>query len=64
MYMLPIAGQTAGPIEIFCGQSWVAGCVIGLKNSIIFSIFFTKFFSHGQCRARQLVLNEVLIALL
>ena len=36
--MLPIAGQTAGPI--FFGHSWVAGVCLRLKK---FKFFFSKF---------------------
>ena len=51
--MFPIAGQTAGPIGLnfFVDTHGWPGGDKGLKKSI----FFSKFFSHGQRRALQLV---------
>ena len=42
--MLPIAGQTAGPIGLnfFCEHSWVAGGRYRLKNSLIIYIIKTR----------------------
>ena len=48
--MLPIAGQTAGPIGLKnCRHSGVLQAKINRNN------FFPKFFIHGQRRALQLV---------
>ena len=50
MYMLPIAGQTAGPngLKFFVDTHWWSGCV---------NYFFSNFFFHGQHWALQLVVN-------
>ena len=54
--MVPIAGQTAGPIGLnfFVDAQGRPGGVI-VKKYIFFSNFFFKFFFHGQRRALQLV---------
>ena len=51
IYMLPIAGQTAGPIGLTFfvdTQGWPGG----IKG------YFFKFFFHGQRRALQLILHK------
>ena len=52
--MFPIAGQTAGPIGLknFVDTHGWPGGDIGLKQ-------IQNFFSHGQRRALQLVLNNI-----
>ena len=63
IYMLPIAGKTAGPngLNFFCGHSGVAkGCLRLKKKS---NIFFQIFFIHGQRRALQLIVNKSLLNL-
>ena len=53
--MLPLAGQTAGPIGLIFfvdTQGW-PGSVTGYKNSK----FFKYIFFHGQRRALHLVFN-------
>ena len=58
--MLPIAGQTAGPIglELFVDTQGWPGSVI--KNSK-FIKHFLKLFFHGQRRALQLVIYIMLL---
>ena len=53
--MLPIGGQTAGPIglKFFMDTHGWAGSVVGIKNCL------TNFFIHGECRALQLVSYNV-----
>ena len=47
--MLPIAGQTAGPIgmKFFCEQGVARGCYRLKKIRFFFSRFVSKFFSTG-----------------
>ena len=54
IYMLPIAGQTAGPIGLsfFCRHLWA---VWGCKRPKKVKFFFLIFVFHGQHRALQQV---------
>ena len=64
IYMLHIAGQTAGLIglvDIFCGHPWVAGGCYGLQNFKKKFKFFQISFFHGQRRALQLVISGVIL---
>ena len=56
--MLPIAGQTAGPIglKFFVDtQGWPGGVIVKNSKLFFFSNFFSRFFFHGQRWALQLV---------
>ena len=55
IFMLPIAGQMAGPIGLkFVGDT--NGCRVEAKNRILKKKLFKNFlFFHGQRRAFQLV---------